>query len=136
MNKRVQKKVASKYNFLKRADRQKRKRRGRRCIDYALIPMGKTDKSRFVEEGDAVEYPYATHWFIEIAPHDTYYYKHPYIIYVYPCTSKATSDTNHFLEIIYAGQLHDVMMAFKNTVEDMKKDRHVENFWDSDSPLF
>ncbi|MGP4064036.1 hypothetical protein ACTWPF_03875 [Oceanobacillus sp. M65] len=76
--------------------------------------MGKTDKLQFDKEGYGLDYPYATHWFIEIAPHDPFYYKHPYILYVYPCTSKATSDTNHSLEIIYAGQLHEVMKALKH----------------------
>jgi hypothetical protein len=129
MNKRVKKKVASKYNLLKRADRQKRKPRGRRYIDYELIPMGKTDKLQFDKVGYDLDYPDATHWFIEIAPTRFYfYYKAPYIIFVYPCTNRAKSNSIAFLEIIYAGQLQDVINVYENTIEDMKKDRHMVNF--------
>ncbi|MFS0673587.1 hypothetical protein [Ornithinibacillus sp. 179-J 7C1 HS] len=131
MNKRLKKKMGNRYNLIKRAERQTHKRKGMRYIDYALIPIGEKDKLRFDQEGYDIDYPYATHWFIEIAP--TKYY---YIIYVYPCTSKGRSDTNSFLSVIYAGKLEKVMLAFKKTVDDIKNDRHIANFWDSDSPLF
>jgi hypothetical protein len=96
MNKRLKKKIGSRHNLVKRAERQKQKRKGLKYIDFALIPMGEADKLRFDKEGDKLDYPYATHWFIEISP-SIHYYKERYIIYVYPCTSKGRSDTNHFL---------------------------------------
>lgn len=132
MNKRLRKKLGNRHNLLHQAQRKKQKRKGIRHIEYALIPIGKVDKSRLDQEGYDLDYPYATHWFIEIAP-SSHYYKEPYIIYVYPCTSKGRSDTNSFFEIIYAGKQDEVITVFEKTVDDMKNDRHIASFWDSDS---
>ncbi|WP_381426421.1 hypothetical protein [Sporosarcina thermotolerans] len=123
MNKRLKKKIGNRYNLIKRAERQTHKRKGARYIDYALIPIGEKDKLRFDQEGYDIDYPFATHWFIEIAPTKFYY-----IIYVYPCTSKGRSDTNSFFEVIYAGKLDEVILAFKKTVDEMEYDRHTSEF--------
>ncbi|WP_047980513.1 hypothetical protein [Ornithinibacillus contaminans] len=132
MNKRLKKKLGNRYNLLIRAQRQKQKRKGMRHIEYALIPIGEKDKSRLDQEGYDLDYPFATHWFIEIVV-STHFYKEPYIIYVYPCTSTGRSDTNSFFEVIYAGKLDEVITVFEKTVDDMKNDKHIASFWDSNS---
>ncbi|MBN6205304.1 hypothetical protein JYK21_02480 [Ralstonia pickettii] len=125
MKKRLKKKLEKRYALLKQAKRQKYKKRGRRYIAYELVPMGETDKIKLENEG--YSYPFATHWFVEIATIFTYY-KHPYVVYIYPSTSKGIGQGSLFLQVATAKNPEDIVLLFNKIVEDMKNDR----FWDAD----
>ena len=129
MKKRLKQKLGNKYNLLRRAKRQKLKRKGKQYIEYAHIPMGERDTISFIQEGYKLEYPHATHWFIEIVP-SAYYSKEPYIIYTYPVTSKGGSETNLFLSIVDAGKLEEILPSFIGTVDKMKNDIYIESLFD------
>ena len=67
MKKRLKKKLTSpKFNLIQQAKRQKLKRRGRKTIFYEMVPIGREDRLELEKDGHMGEYPYATHWFVEI----------------------------------------------------------------------
>ncbi|MFA9559435.1 hypothetical protein ACERII_19175 [Evansella sp. AB-rgal1] len=43
MRRRLQKKLGNRYNVLKVAKRQKQKRKGNKCVAFAMVPMGIRD---------------------------------------------------------------------------------------------
>ncbi|PKR85633.1 hypothetical protein [Heyndrickxia camelliae] len=84
---------------------------------------------KFVNDGYTY-YPYATHWFVEIAL-NTYFYKQPYIIQIYPCTEKGRSDENTFVQVNSVEKSEKIIPLFEKIVEDMKADR----FWNTEYSL-
>lgn len=126
MKKRLRKKLGNRYDLLRRAKRQKNKRKGRRYLAYDLVPIGKTDKTKLNNDG-YTSYSYATHWFVEVVP-GSIHYKQPYIVYVSPTTSKSKSHSHVFLQVNTVENPDDILLLFHKIVEDMKNDC----FWDAD----
>ena len=130
MKKRAKKKLGNRYNVLKRAKREKSKRRGCKCIDYSIVPMGITDKSEFNQEGYGPEYPYATHWFAQLVyskekfPIYNTNDKYQYILTVYPCNKRGGTHTESAVRIILfeAEKLERITSFFREMVNDMEKD--------------
>ena len=135
MKKRLRKKAGNRYNVLKRAQRAKLKRRGYKCIDYALVPIGIEDQLALDFEGYTPEYPYATHWLIQLAYMKdkfpiknipTYDSVH-YIITVFPCNERGGTHTEAtiYLRFFTATTPDKIRAIFNNQVALMKKD----GFW-------
>lgn len=127
MKKRLKKKAGNRYNVLKRAKRESRKRRGYKCIDYAIVPMGVKDRSGFDEEGYILEYAYATHWVAELIYNKDIYFideKMPCIIRVFPCNKNGGTHTKFPLQLIFykIEEPKIIMSIFQKLVEDMKND--------------
>lgn len=128
MKKRIKQKLGNRYNLLRRAKRQKLKRKGKQCIDYAHVLMGEKDFISFNKEGYSADYPYATHLLIEIVPCH-YSYNAPYIIYTYPVNSTGRSNKNLILSIVDSGKLEDILPTYQETVEDIKNDRYMASLF-------
>ena len=73
MNRRLRKKQGNTYKLLKKAVRRKQKRKGKKCIDFAIIPIGNRDKQGLLREGWKQELQWATNWFIRLQE-----IEHPY----------------------------------------------------------
>ncbi|QOY34651.1 hypothetical protein AWH56_018250 [Anaerobacillus isosaccharinicus] len=120
MKRRLKKKFENRYNILKEAERQNHKRKGNRCIQYELLPIGEADKNAMLNDEITPDYPKATHWLL-----DVYYWKlnNIYQIRVFPCTKFGGSPTKSPVRMIFSSE-----NMFEKVVEDMKKDK----FWDAD----
>jgi hypothetical protein len=66
LKKRLRKKFENRYNIFKEAERQKHKRKGKRCIQYELLPMGEDDKIAMLNDEITPDYPNATHWLLDV----------------------------------------------------------------------
>ncbi|WP_458948238.1 hypothetical protein [Oceanobacillus sp. CAU 1775] len=136
MKKRLKKKLGSRYNVLKRARRQKHKRRGDKIIDYAIVPMGIKDKRGFDREGYTLDYPYATHWFTEVRYCKSIVYQTQrvkyitgaYRIRVFPCTEKGGTDQEGAVQLIFYESEVKIIDVFNRVIDDMKND----SFWDNE----
>lgn len=136
MKKRLRKKAENRYHVLKRAQREKVKRKGKGCIDYALVPIGINDQLALASEGYKTDYPYATHWLVQLndakekfpIKNDVYDAIH-YVLFVYLCNEQGKTSSNsavnlHFLPVSPV----DTIQAFFNTqVDAMKQDVFWEN---------
>lgn len=100
LKKRLKKKLWNQYNVLKRAKREKFKRRGYKCIDYALVTIGINDKLELDQEGYILDYPYATNWLAQLSytkvkspiknVEDTF----KYVITVFLCNKRGGTHTS------------------------------------------
>lgn len=131
MNRRQKKKVGHRYQLLRKAERQARKRKGEKCIAYTLVEMGVNDRSCFLEDGLDKEYHYATHWLVKVLHRNQIYFdkKHaPYQTIVYPCTAHGTSDSLSIMHIIFhwKNKPEEVHPFFVRIVQDMQMDRYSE----------
>ncbi|MBU8878840.1 hypothetical protein BGM26_07550 [Bacillus sp. FJAT-29790] len=120
MKRRLKNKLVNRYNILKGAGRQKQKRKGNRCIQYELLPMGEDDKLAMFNDKITPEYPYSTYWLL-----DGYYWKFSniYQVRVFPCSKSGGSPTKSPVRMIFSSE-----NIFEKVVEDIKKDK----FWDAD----
>ena len=131
MNRRQKKKVGRRYQLLRKAERQARKRKGEKCIAYTLVKMGVNDRSRFLEGGFDKEYHYATHWLVKVLHRNQMYFEKkqaPYQTIVYPCTVHGTSDSISAVHIIFhwKNKPEEIQLFFMRIVDDMQKDRYSE----------
>lgn len=122
MRKRLKKKLENRYNALIEAKRQRFKRKGNRCIRYEFLPIGERGKYALNKDEITPEYPYATHWLIEVLNR-----KHIYDIRIFPCSKNGgtTSSSPVQMIIFYDENVKQVVNTYKKVVEDMKSDR----FW-------
>lgn len=120
MKKRLRKKFENRYNILKEVERQKHKRKGKRCIQYEFLPMGDEDKYAMLNDEITPDYPNATRWLL-----DVYHWKmnNIYQVRVFPCSKCGGSPTKSPVRMIFNSE-----NMFEKVVEDMKKDK----FWDAD----
>ena len=120
MKRRLKKKFENRYNILKEAKRQKHKRKGYRCIQYDIFPMGENDKTAMNNDEITPDYPYATHWLL-----DVYYwnFNNMYQVRVFPCSKFGGSPTKSPVRMIFRSE-----NTFEKVVEDIKKDM----YWDAD----
>ncbi|WP_102275562.1 hypothetical protein [Cytobacillus massiliigabonensis] len=119
MKRRLKKKLVNRYNILKETERQKHKRKGNRCIQYELLPMGQDDKIAMFNDEITPDYPYSTHWLL-----DVYYWKFNdiYQIRVFPCSKFGGSPTKSPVRLIFSSE-----NMFEKLIEDIKKDK----FWEA-----
>ena len=130
MKKRLKKKLGNRYNVLKRAKREKLKKRGYKCIDYAIVPMGVKDKVNFDQEGYTPEYSYATHWFAQLVyskekfPIYKTNDKYQYILTVFPCNKNGGTHTEFAVQVIFfkMEKPEKIISIFKKQIDDMKND--------------
>lgn len=133
MNKRKEKKVGTRYNLLRQAKRQTQKRKGEKCIAYAMVEMGANDLRSFQKGGFDTEYPCETHWLVKVLHRKNVYFdkKHaPFQTLIYPCTSEGTSDSEGPVHIMFHWREHpdEMLPFFERIVNDMKHDQ----YWDAD----
>jgi len=125
LKRRLKNKLGNKYNILKEAERQKHKRKGNRCIRYELLPMGEDDKIAMLNDEITPDYPYATHWFLDI-----YYWKvnNTYQIRVFPCSKFGGSPTLSPVLITVLSDVNEdnALETFEEIVDDIKN----RIFWD------
>jgi hypothetical protein len=120
LKRRLKKKFENRYNILKEVEHQKHKRKGNRCIQYALLPMGEDDKSAMFNDEITPYYPYATHWLIDVFYWNVYKF---FQVRVFPCSKYGGSPTNSPVRMIFSND-----NIFEKVVEDIEKDK----FWDAD----
>ncbi|MED4019186.1 hypothetical protein [Sutcliffiella cohnii] len=120
MKKRLKKKFENRYNLLEEAERQKHKRKGNRCIQYELLPMGKDDKIAMIKDEITPDYPNATHWLLDVYNRKL---NNIYQIRVFPCSKFGGSPTKSPVRMIFSSE-----NLFGKVIEDMKMDK----FWDAD----
>lgn len=97
MNKRQKKKRGNIYPLLKKAMRQNKKRKGSKCVDYALIPLGERDREELLREGWGRELNWATHWFIRLDEENSpYFFEHRihYRVNVFISTRRGLTNLN------------------------------------------
>ncbi|WP_332648973.1 hypothetical protein [Lysinibacillus sp. 54212] len=130
MKKRLKKKLGNQYNVLKRAKREKFKRRGYRCIDYAMVPIGINDRLELDHEGYILDYPYATHWFAQLSytkvksPIKNVDDSCQYVITVFPCNKSGGTHTSAPIYIYFykAVELKIIISIFNKFVGNMIND--------------
>ena len=129
MRKRIKQKLGNRHHLLKQATREKYKKKGHKCIDFAIVPIGHKDKLAFIQEGYQIDYPFATHWFIQFSSSkDKYFFnnKIQYIIKVFPCNEKGrTSNLAPYQMIFYKEDSVDyVASKFSLIVNVMENDQY------------
>ena len=100
-------------------NRKKVKRRGYKCIDYALLPIGNNDKLELEQEGYIFEYPYATHWLVQLSyskersPIINENYSFQYTITVFPCKKNGGTHTKSPIYIYFSKPVELDKILFK-----------------------
>ena len=127
MKKRLKKKIQDRHNVLTETKRNMKKRKGIRGITYDFLPIGEKDKNLMNSDEVTPNYPYATHWLV-----DVYHWKknnNHFQIRIFPCSKNGGSPTDSPVQMInYSdGTIEEVLNTFQKVVEDMKHDR----FWDT-----
>lgn len=123
--------------MLKRAKRQKHKRKGDKIIDYALVPIGVKDNQGFERDGYTLDYSYATHWLTDVSyckdivylSERVEYRLRAYRIRVFPCTEKGRTDQEGSIHLIFydVETEESVKKRFNRIVDDMKNDCYWES---------
>lgn len=131
MNKRIKKKAGTRYHLLQQAKRQAQKRKGEKCIAYAIVKMGENDLAAFHKDGYDTMYTCETHWLVKILHRKNMYFgkEHaPYQALVYPCTRRGTSDSNAVFHLLFhwREKPEDMLPFFECIVNDMEHDRYSE----------
>lgn len=136
LKKRLRKKAGTRYHVLKRAQRAKVKRKGKGCVDYALVPIGLNDQLALASEGCTIDYPYATHWLLQLneakekfpIKNDVYDAIH-YLLVVYLCNEqgKTNSDFAITIHFLPASTVDNVQAFFNTLLDAMKQDVFWEN---------
>lgn len=126
MKRRLKKKQGSKYNLLKYVKRKMHNRTGGlKYITYEVIPMGAKDKLEFIKGYDP-DYPFASHWFVEVIYHNTW---KEYVVRIYPCTSKGRINERYaYIRIVSFHKQEEIILVFGKIVDDMKNDNFMKVF--------
>lgn len=125
VNKRIKKKQV-RYNIVKRAKRQYEKRKGYKCIAYALMPIAPTDKQELQEHVESA--PYATHFVIAF---DEMACKRPirneaeayqYRLTVHLCDERGRAHDlfSLYVYFINAAELSEAKAIYDKTIEHMR----------------
>lgn len=123
MKKRLKKKVTNRYNALSGAKRQRGKRKGVKCITYAILPIGERDKAALTTDEMIPDYSFASHWLIE-----AYAWQECSQVRIFPCSENGgTTSSSPLQMLIFDGkEVRGVLSEFRKAVKAMKTDRFRE----------